>query len=69
MRAPVIAGGEWPMQEAHENEVANQLDPESCDGAGNRTGEASTGAHSGRPSRLSRAKHTKSAKKIRQECL
>jgi len=38
------------MQEPHKKGVANHLDPESCADAGNRVGEALTGAHAGQPS-------------------
>ncbi len=38
------------MQEPYKKGVANRLDPESCAGAGNRMGEALTGAHAGQPS-------------------
>ena len=38
------------MQEPHEKGIANHLDPESCADAGNRVGEALTGAHAGQPS-------------------
>ena len=38
------------MQEPHKKGIANHLDPESCADAGNRVGEALTGAHAGQPS-------------------
>jgi hypothetical protein len=38
------------MQEPYKKGVANHLDPESCADAGNRVGEALTGAHAGQPS-------------------
>jgi hypothetical protein len=50
MKAPVKAGRESRMQEPHEKGIANHLDPESCADAGNRVGEALTGAHAGQPS-------------------
>jgi hypothetical protein len=50
MKAPVKAGRESRMQETHKKGVANHLDPESCAEAGNRVGEALTGAHAGQPS-------------------
>jgi len=50
MKAPVKAGRESRMQEPYKKGVANHLDPESCAGAGNRAGEALTGAHAGQPS-------------------
>ncbi len=37
------------MQEPYKKGVANHLDPESCAEAGNRLGEALTGAHAGQP--------------------
>jgi hypothetical protein len=37
------------MQEPYKKGVAYHLDPESCAGAGNRAGEALTGAHAGQP--------------------
>jgi hypothetical protein len=50
MKAPVKAGRESRMKEPYKKGVANHLDPESCAGAGNRLGEALTGAHAGQPS-------------------
>ena len=50
MKAPVKAGRESRMQEPHKKGIANHLDPESCAEAGNRLGEALTGAHVGQPS-------------------
>ena len=38
------------MKEPHKKGIANHLDPESCAEAGNRVGEALTGAHVGQPS-------------------
>ena len=38
------------MKEPYKKGVANHLDPESCADAGNRMGEALTGAHAGQPS-------------------
>jgi len=38
------------MKEPYKKGVANHLDPESCAEAGNRVGEALTGAHAGQPS-------------------
>jgi|GEM_PF-325656 len=38
------------MKEPYKKGVANHLDPESCAEAGNRLGEALTGAHAGQPS-------------------
>jgi hypothetical protein len=38
------------MKEPYKKGVANHLDPESCAGAGNRLGEALTGAYAGQPS-------------------
>ena len=49
MKAPVKAGRESRMQEPHQKGIANRLDPESCADAGNRVGEALTGAHAGQP--------------------
>jgi hypothetical protein len=49
MKAPVKAGRESRMQEPHKKGRANHLDPESCADAGNRVGEALTGAHAGQP--------------------
>ena len=37
------------MKEPYKKGVAYHLDPESCAGAGNRAGEALTGAHAGQP--------------------
>jgi RNA-directed DNA polymerase len=37
------------MQEPYKQGVANQLDPESCDGGRKDAGEALTGAHAGQP--------------------
>jgi hypothetical protein len=37
------------MQEPYKKGRANHLDPESCADAGNRVGEALTGAHAGQP--------------------
>jgi hypothetical protein len=37
------------MKEPHKKGIANHLDPESCAEAGNRRGEALTGAHAGQP--------------------
>ncbi len=49
MKAPVKAGRESRMQEPHKKGIADHLDPESCADAGNRMGEALTGAHAGQP--------------------
>jgi hypothetical protein len=49
MKAPVKAGRESRMKEPHKKGIANHLDPESCAEAGNRLGEALTGAHAGQP--------------------
>jgi hypothetical protein len=38
------------MKEPYKKGIANHLDPESCADAGNRMGEALTGAHAGQPS-------------------
>ena len=38
------------MKEPYKKGIANHLDPESCADAGNRVGEALTGAHAGQPS-------------------
>ncbi len=38
------------MKEPHKKGIADHLDPESCADAGNRVGEALTGAHAGQPS-------------------
>jgi hypothetical protein len=37
------------MKEPYKKGTANRLDPESCADAGNRVGEALTGAHAGQP--------------------
>ncbi len=37
------------MKEPYKKGIANHLDPESCADAGNRMGEALTGAHAGQP--------------------
>jgi len=37
------------MKEPYKKGIANHLDPESCAEAGNRVGEALTGAHAGQP--------------------
>jgi hypothetical protein len=50
MKAPVKAGRESRMKEPHKKGIAHHLDPESCADAGNRVGEALTGAHAGQPS-------------------
>ena len=50
MKAPVKAGRELRMKEPYKKGIANRLDPESCAKAGNRLGEALTGAHVGQPS-------------------
>jgi hypothetical protein len=50
MKAPVKAGRESRMKEPYKKGIANHLDPESCADAGNRVGEALTGAHAGQPS-------------------
>ena len=47
MKALVKVGREQRMQDPHEKARAHQLDPESRAGAGNREGEALTGAHAG----------------------
>jgi hypothetical protein len=49
MKAPVKAGRELRMKEPYQKGVANRLDPGSCADAGNRVGEALTGAHVGQP--------------------
>jgi hypothetical protein len=38
------------MKEPYKKGIADHLDPESCADAGNRVGEALTGAHAGQPS-------------------
>jgi len=50
MKAPDEAGRESRMQEPYKKGVANHLDTKPCAEAGNRLGEALTGAYAGQPS-------------------
>jgi hypothetical protein len=61
MKAPVKAGRESRMREPHEKGIANHLDPESCADAGNRVGEALTGAPAGQAAPVTAPRTTTAA--------